>query len=40
MEKKIQITTPFFNKEEYKEVKEVIDSGWLTQGPKVETFEK
>ncbi|MDC3206579.1 DegT/DnrJ/EryC1/StrS family aminotransferase [Pelagibacteraceae bacterium] len=40
MEKKIQITTPFFNREEYKEVKEVIDSGWLTQGPKVETFEK
>lgn len=36
---KIPITKPFFDKEEEKAVTNVLRSGWVTQGPKVEEFE-
>lgn len=36
----IPIAKPFFSGEEYSEVKAVLDSGWVTQGPKVAEFEE
>ena len=38
--KKIQIMEPYFNKDELKSVKETLKSGWVTQGKRVEEFEK
>ncbi len=38
--KQIPITKPFFNNEELEAVKECLDSGWVTQGPMTEKFEK
>ncbi len=38
--RKIQIAEPTLGEEEWLAVKEPIESGWLTQGPKVQAFEK
>ncbi len=35
----IPITKPFFDEEELRKVKEVLDSGWVTQGPVTAEFE-
>jgi perosamine synthetase len=37
---RIQISTPSMGEEEWESVRETIESGWLTQGPKVAQFEK
>lgn len=36
---KIPITKPFFDGTEVEEIKECLESGWLVQGPKVQSFE-
>lgn len=36
---KIPITRPYFGQEEQQAVEEVLKSGWLVQGPKVQEFE-
>lgn len=36
---KIPLLRPYFDSEELEEVKNVLDSGWVTQGPKVKEFE-
>lgn len=38
--RKIQISEPSLGEEEWQAVKEPIESGWLTQGPKVKAFEE
>ncbi|HEX76706.1 MAG TPA: DegT/DnrJ/EryC1/StrS family aminotransferase, partial [Dehalococcoidia bacterium] len=40
MELRVPITKPYFGEEEKKAVNEVLDSGWLVQGPKVAEFER
>lgn len=40
LEKKIAISLPSTGEEEWLAVKEPLESGWLTQGPKVAQFEK
>ena len=35
----IPLTRPYFDSEELEELKKVLDSGWVTQGPKVKEFE-
>jgi perosamine synthetase len=37
--RQIQIATPSLGKEEWEALREPIESGWLTQGPKVAAFE-
>jgi dTDP-4-amino-4,6-dideoxygalactose transaminase len=37
---KIPLTKPCFGSEEIEEIKQVLNSGWVTQGPKVKEFEK
>ena len=37
--KKINISEPFYDKDELSNVKKVLKSGWITQGPKVKEFE-
>lgn len=37
---KIPITRPYFNAREKRAVADVLDSGWIVQGPKVAKFEK
>ena len=37
---KVPITKPYFGEEEKKAVCDVLDSGWLVQGPKVTEFER
>ena len=37
---KIPLLRPYFNEEELKEVKKVLDSGWVSQGPETAEFEK
>lgn len=36
----IPITKPYFDKEEMKQLQDCLNSGWVTQGPKTEQFEK
>lgn len=36
----IPITKPFFDEKEREAVRQVLDSGWVVQGPKVKEFEK
>ena len=36
---KIPLLRPYFDLDELKEIKEVLDSGWVSQGPKVKEFE-
>lgn len=38
--KNIPVTKPYFTQDEEKEVIDVLRSGWIVQGPKVEEFEK
>lgn len=38
--RQIQIATPSLGEEEWQALREPIESGWLTQGPKVAAFEK
>lgn len=40
MERMIQISEPDLGEEEFQSLREVIFSGWVTQGPKVNEFEK
>ena len=35
----ISLTRPYFDEEEIEELKEVLDSGWVSQGPKTKEFE-
>ncbi|MCK4364593.1 MAG: DegT/DnrJ/EryC1/StrS family aminotransferase [Thermoplasmatales archaeon] len=39
MDIKIPLLRPYFNAEELEEVKKVLDSGWVAQGPKVKELE-
>jgi dTDP-4-amino-4,6-dideoxygalactose transaminase len=39
MKLKVPLLRPYFDSEELEEVKKVLDSGWVTQGPKVKEFE-
>ena len=36
---KIPLLRPYFDSEELEEIKKVLDSGWVSQGPKVKEFE-
>ena len=36
----IPLALPYFDEEEIKEIKEVLDSGWVSQGPKTKEFEE
>ncbi len=36
---KIPLVKPYFDMEELEEIKKVLDSGWVSQGPKVREFE-
>ena len=38
--KEIPLTRPYFDSDEIEEIKQVLDSGWVTQGPKVKEFEE
>lgn len=37
---KIPVTVPYFDNVEMEKIREVLDSGWVAQGPKVTQFEK
>jgi dTDP-4-amino-4,6-dideoxygalactose transaminase len=39
LNKQIPLAKPFFNDEELEEIKKVLESGWVSQGPKVKEFE-
>lgn len=36
----IPLTKPYFNQDEINEIKKVLDSGWVSQGPKVKELEE
>ena len=36
----IPLALPYFDEEEIEEIKEVLDSGWVSQGPKTKEFEE
>ena len=38
--KSINLARPFFDNDEIQEVQKVLDSGWVSQGPKVKEFEE
>jgi len=40
MTKNIRLAKPYFNDDELIEIKKVLDSGWVSQGPKVKEFEE
>ena len=40
MEDKIPLLRPYFDSEELEEIQKVLDSGWVSQGPKVKEFEE
>lgn len=40
MEKNTPLLKPYFTEDELIEIKKVLDSGWVSQGPKVKEFEK
>lgn len=40
MNKPINLARPYFDKDEIKEVQKVLDSGWVSSGPKVKEFEE
>lgn len=40
MKKVIPLLKPYFDSEELKEIKKVLDSGWVSQGPKTREFEE
>ena len=40
MKKVIPLLKPYFDSEELKEIKKVLDSGWVSQGPKAREFEE
>lgn len=40
MKNSIPITKPYFDEKELQKVKECLDSGWVTQGPMVQEFER
>lgn len=40
MNKKISLMRPFIGEEEEQAVQEVLDSGYLTEGPKTQEFER
>ena len=37
-ERRIDIASPFLDEREWQALKEPIETGWLTQGPKVAAF--
>jgi perosamine synthetase len=39
MNAKIPLMRPYFDSEEIKEIKKVLDSGWVSQGPETKEFE-
>jgi len=39
MELEIPLLRPYFDSEELREIQKVLDSGWVSQGPKVKEFE-
>ena len=39
MSSKIPLLRPYFDSEELEEIQKVLDSGWVSQGPKVKEFE-
>lgn len=39
MTSKIPLLKPYFDSEELEEIQKVLDSGWVSQGPKVKEFE-
>lgn len=40
MKEKIPLMRPYFDSEELDEIKKVLDSGWVSQGPKTKEFEE
>ena len=36
----IPLAKPYFDSHEIEEIKKVLESGWVSQGPKVKEFEK
>ncbi len=40
MKEKIPLMRPYFDSEELEEIKKVLDSGWVSQGPKTKEFEE
>lgn len=38
--KEIPLTRPYFDADDIEEIKKVLDSGWVAQGPKVKEFEE
>lgn len=40
MTPKIPLLMPYFDSEELEEIRKVLDSGWVSQGPKVKEFEE
>ncbi len=40
MNSKIPLFKPYFDNEEVEEIKKVLDSGWVSQGPEVKEFEE
>lgn len=39
IKKFIPLARPYFDSEELREIREVLNSGWVSQGPKVQEFD-